>query len=254
MAVSWGTLALEPGLEQTVSLGETEIRLVAEDDRYRVHVSGSAIERTATAVVGWRDIFTKPGTSLSVEPASPDLPVVLKPREPIALGPGRTVHYEVLVPTWLRLLEVTTDARKTPRKTVLLDLPTRVLKRTWFGTAESGEVAYGWGFDSRSRESYQRHHLVVPLEIRNQSQSVLWFERLLLRVVHLDLFRVHSRIETNAVTVTFKGSEQLSNINYQSTQDKQLQGAVLVGDRRTEANPDILRRSFLWLRDLNRVR
>lgn len=246
----WGPLLFEDPEEVAFTFSELDVRIVYKDGSYRVHLDGAPIKHRFGVLPGWNEVHSAPGTVLTMEPATPDLPVVLRPQEPIAVAPGAQISYRVQLPLWIRLVSVPQENRRGIDTTPLFDLPTVALKRTWFGTGESGEIGYSWKFLPRSQERYQRHLFSVPLTIRNSSQSVLWFERLLLRVVHLDLYRVHRQIETNQVTVAFKGSEQLSQVTFESAAGAAQRGAKLVAERREPANQDIIRRSFLWLRDL----
>lgn len=246
----WGTIAFDDPEELSFSLSELDVRIVHKEDSYRIHLDGSPLKGRLGISSGWNQLHIPEASALSLEPATPDLPIVLRPQEPIAVAPGAKISYRVQLPLWVQLLAVPQINRKTSNPDLLFDLPTEALKRTWFGTGESGEIGYHWHFLPRLKERYQRHLFTVPLTIQNSSQTVLWFERLLLRVIHLDLYRVNRQIETNQVTVSFKGSEQLSQVTFEPHPSAKHRGAKLLSERRVPANQDIIRRSFLWLRDL----
>ncbi|MEX2442857.1 MAG: hypothetical protein WD492_04600 [Alkalispirochaeta sp.] len=246
----WGTIAFEDPEEVSFTLSELEVRIIHKDDSYRIHLDGNLLKNRVGISSGWNEVHIPPSSALSLEPATPDLPIVLRPQEPIALAPGAEISYRVQLPLWVRLVAVPGRNRKGSERDILFDLPAQTLKRTWFGTGESGEIGYSWRFLPRSTERYQKHLFCVPLIIRNSSQTVLWFERLLLRVIHLDLYRVARQIETNRVTVSFKGSEQLSQVTFEPPASAAQRGAKLLSEHRETANQDIIRRSFLWLRDL----
>lgn len=246
----WGTVAFEDPEELAFTLSQLEIRIVHKNGSYRVHVDGEPLQSRVGVSSGWNELHIPAASVLSLEPATPDLPIVLRPQEPIAVAPGAKISYRVQLPLWVRLVALPRNNRKTTNPDTIFDLPTEPLKRTWFGNGESGEIGYSRQFLPRSKERYQRHLFSVPLTINNASQTVLWFERLLLRVIHLDLYRVNRQIETNQVTVTFKGSEQLSQVTFEPPNAAATRGAQLLSERRVPANQDIIRRSFLWLRDL----
>jgi hypothetical protein len=246
----WGTIAFEDPEEVSFTLAELDVRIIHKDGSYRVHLDGPPLKNRLGISSGWNELHIPPSSVISLEPATPDLPIVLRPQEPIAVAPDAEISYRVQLPLWVRLVAVPQRNRKSSDPDVLFDLPTQALKRTWFGNGEAGEIGYSWRFLPRSAERYQRHLFSVPLTIRNSSQTVLWFERLLLRVIHLDLYRVNRQIETNKVTVSFKGSEQLSQVTFEPPGSATNRGAKLLSEHREPANQDILRRSFLWLRDL----
>lgn len=246
----WGTVAFEDPEELAFTLSQLEIRIVHKDGSYRVHLDGEPLKGRVGVSSGWNELHIPAASVLSLEPATPDLPIVLRPQEPIVVVPGAKISYRVQLPLWVRLVALPENNRKTTNRDMIFDLPTEPLKRTWFGNGESGEIGYSRQFLPRSKERYQRHLFSVPLTIHNASQTVLWFERLLLRVIHLDLYRVNRQIETNQVTVAFKGSEQLSQVTFEPPNSAATRGAQLISERRVPANQDIIGRSFLWLRDL----
>lgn len=246
----WGEVSLgDPG-EHAVSIGNLDVRIVRRDGFFRVHLGGSVVE-TVPVSAGWHELHGgSDGTTVALLPSTPDLPVVIKPDEPIALAAGAEISYRIHLPVWVRVVARSAEGRKPVREETILDVPARALKRTWFGTGEGGEVGYAWSFLPRAREPLQRHRFVVPLTVRNGSQSVLWFERLLLRVIHLDLYLVDDRLESNGVTVAFKGRDQLSQVSFDNSASIERRGGRIFATRRVPANPDMVRRSFLWLREL----
>ena len=246
----WGDISLQDPGETSLSLADLEVRVARRHGVYRIHLDGAVANQLPAIPDGWREVHVGADTRLAIVPATPDLPVVLKPQEPIAVAPGQSVTYRVALPVWIRVVTLDRDQRRGAREETLLDLPVRTLKRTWFGTAEAGEVGYGWSFLPRAREAHLRHRFSVPLTVHNGSQSVLWFERLLLRVVHLDIYRVNAALESNGVTVSFKGSEQLSQITFEPASSVSARGGELLGGHRVSTSQDIIKRSFLWLRDL----
>ncbi|MCG8481264.1 MAG: hypothetical protein MI724_19375 [Spirochaetales bacterium] len=246
MQINWGEFDIADGGEVSCSVGDLHLRIVLSNRTYRIHVDGGPAR--SAGVVGWHDAHIPAAGRVRIEPATPDLPVVLRPSIPIALSCGEAVHYRILLPLWIRV--AVDDAAPGCRREILFDLPSRTLKRTWFGAAEGGEIAYVGAFDPQSREAYQRHQCVVPVTIRNGSDSVLWFERFLLRVIHLDLYRMGPCVESNGVTVAFKGREQLSQISFEAAKTTIERGGVPLTTSRIPAGSDIIRKSFLWLKSL----
>jgi hypothetical protein len=247
----WSPLSLSDPGESAFSIGDLEGRIVLREGCYRLHLDGKVVGEGTSFRAGWRELRVAPTARLAFEPATPDLPIVLKPQEAVAVAPDQSVRYLVRLPVWVRLVANTPqDSRRGDRQDLFLDVPTRELKRTWFGTSESGDVGYGWSFLPRAAAPPQRNLFTVPLTIINSSPSVLWFERLLLRVVHLDLYRFGDHIESNGVTVAFKGVDHFSQISFEESSAVIGRGGTLLSSRRVHAGQDIVRRSFLWLREL----
>jgi hypothetical protein len=244
---AWGTVVPDPGDERHLVIGTTGFRLRHEGDFWSVHVHGPAI---ASANVSCdRQTVLAPETSrLVLRPATPDLPVVLRPERPIAFLPGTRREYDILLPPWC-VLAVDHSGKNGNTSRVLLDVPSRPLKRTWFGNQENGELAWSVHFAPDSRDSPGQQQLIVPLTIENSSHTVLWFERLLVRVVHLDVYRCGERLVTNGVTVNFKGTEQFSQITFAPSPPARFSAVERMAARRLQASSDLIRKSFLWLKD-----
>jgi len=248
MEKTWGTFPIESGHDRSISIGDLEARVVGVEDGFRIHIDGRAL-LTTPELPGWRNISLPAGHDLRFRPRTPDLPVVLRADEPVVIAVDGELAFEVLLPLWWELGHVDSRVRR-DTSGVLFDLPSKSLKRSWFGTPESGEVAYSWRFNPRSRRAYQRHLLTVPVTIVNKSATILRFERFLLRAVNLGVYKRGAHLATNGVTVAFKGSEQLSQIIFESHEKMVKQGNELLGPPREQGGNDMIRKSFGWLRDL----
>lgn len=244
----WGVVSIEPGSDRSITIGDLDMRFVRHDHEWRVGLFGKTVTGGGLTE-GWRSLPSLGNSLPHLVPATPDLPVVLKPDNPIALIPGATVKYEVTLPIWAKIVVSGKRGREVATDT-LADLPSHLIKRTWFGTAETGEVAYGWRFSPESNRATRRDEFTVPLTIKNRSDAILWFERLMLRVVHLDLYQADGGIVSNSVTVNFKGVEQYSQITWGDGRSLVRSGFNKISSCRESASNDILRKSFIWLRDL----
>lgn len=244
----WTGISVAEGYDSSFSIGDFDVRVIHKNDGARFYFDGRALDGTAESV-GWRDVSLPKGDILRFVPRTPDLPVVLRSDEPIVLGVTATLEFDVLLPVWMEIRHAPETGRKR-EESVLFDIPSRSLKRSWFGTPESGEVAYAWSFSPESKRKYQRHLLTVPVRIVNRSNSPLRFERFLLRVVHLAVYRISERLATNEVTVSFKGSEQLSVISFEPNDSVVRRGGALLSGPRENSGTDMIRKSFGWLREL----
>jgi hypothetical protein len=241
----WGPIQLPDGGERTYSLGETEARVVRKGEAYRVSLNGNA--RAVQELPRWRTVQCSRGAELLMVPATPDLPVVIRPDEQIALAMGSEAEFRIRIPAWIKLLVRSENQGEES----VVDVPCRDLKRTWFGTGEAGELGYSLSFTPESSAPTPRDMFTVPVRIVNASQSVLLFERFLLRVIHLDLYQTASGLATNGVTVQFKGREQLSQIMFEPrTSAARRYNGTHVGTSRVPVERDVIKKSFLWLKDL----
>lgn len=234
---------------ESVEIGDLSFRLVQQSSAVQIHLDGGVLDAPDMPAAGWHSAVVRGQQPVCVQPATPDLPVVVRTQRPLSLSPGSEFSTVVRVPLWIRIcLDAASGSRQTSYD--IADIPTRRLKRTWFGPVDTGEVAYSWWFNPGELPDAHDHYFLVPLTISNQSQTLLRFERMLLRAVHLDLFLIDGRLESNRVTIAFKGTDQLSHITFESEVAVRARGGRFVAAHRVDANQDIIRRSFHWLRDL----
>ena len=223
------------------TFGELEVAIERTPDplgfSFRITRSGE----TCVAVVRGNT-----STQPSFVPAAPDLPILLVPASPVVVLPGIEYTASFSMPVWIQL--VTVDGQN--RKYRVADVPTKVLKKTWFGGNEAGEPAYRIEVDLSEERTQLSFECRVPFRVKNSSSAILNVERLLVRVIHLALFLMGSDLITNEVRFDFRGREQESRISFQKTTSIERTGALKVTAARTVVNNDIIKKSFLWIRDL----
>ena len=191
----------------------------------------------------WQTVVGIEGRDPLLLPALPDQPVLLKSPNPVQVLPGAALSLLVAIPVW-----VTLEAG-----VVLFDMDTNPISRTWFGDTQAGETAYAleiadWMFGEVGEMG--AGHIHVPLKIRNESQNLLSFQRLLVRVVHLSLFGKGEQLFTNDVVVTFRSVTQYSHIGFASASSLDPGGSRLLKEPRQRVSDNLIRRSFLFFRGL----
>ncbi|MBN2449239.1 MAG: hypothetical protein JXR77_02555 [Lentisphaeria bacterium] len=162
----------------------------------------------------WRRWVVQDGSGgLGVVPVMPDRAVVVRPEFPIVLPPAEKATFYVSVPVWMRVVAL-------PGDRALLDAPTVVLSKIWFGDFAAGELCY-------SIKSRARRHLaeddapggclaVCPVEVTNASPRDLALERLCIHVPYVGIFAGDGRLWTSHVSVSFEGDEQTAQVRYQT--------------------------------------
>ncbi|SIQ01216.1 hypothetical protein SAMN05920897_102205 [Alkalispirochaeta americana] len=244
----WGPVNLDHHESREFSWGSLRITCTRTLTDWNLEYENRGILLTDT-VTEHRVILPARNSFPHFLPATHDKPVLLRPAHPIALAPGTSVHYQVFLPLWIQVVTAPLGQQILSGE-AFLDLPTSPLKRTWFGTFESGESAYQHRFTPLDVPDQPADQYMVPLTISNDSSSVLWFERFLLRVIHLDLFQAEDGIVSNHVKVAFRGADQFSQITYGDGKALRRGGARQCSSQRQPSSGDLIRKSFLWLRDL----
>ena len=247
----WGALELREGESAHRQIRRRRLWFQREPERwlYATDLSGSeSVEAVASGArkpddLPWMSIVGVGESAPTLQPALPDKPILLKAPNPVQILPRGELRLVVTVPVWVVL-----DA-----STRILDLDTDPVSRTWFGDTVAGEVAYvleieDWMVGRTGRMGGGHAH--VPLLIQNDSQSLLSFQRLLVRVVHLSLYRTSAILCTNDVSVTFKSISQYSQLNFSDRSSLAAEEAVLVQEPRQRVSDSLIRRSFLFFRGL----
>lgn len=193
-------------------------------------------------------VVTVADDSIAFSPALPDRPVVLRPRLPIVILPGRWGRFYFSVPLWADVV-----SRPETESVTMMEIPTQNLSSTWFGDMDTGELCYS--IDSRllrnigetdASEAYAR----CEIEIRNGSQERLQFQRLCVHVEHMHLYTAADRYWSNPVRVIFKGAEQVSQVTYVPGPPPSVPGARVVCVPRQVLDTNIFRRSFNLIREI----
>ena len=169
------------------SPGELTLALERGDDPLEPGVEGPC-EGPPTPEGAERHRFAvlRDPAGVTLRPALPDRPVVVRPESPLHLPPGMEASLSVSLPTWFRL---ELDWLKAP----LLDLPAWRPSDTWFGpSVRVGELCYA----SRSRALLAHPEGPPPpararcrVRLRNLAEDELLVERICVPVPRLGLYR-----------------------------------------------------------------
>lgn len=142
---------------------------------------------------------------LSLTPAFPDRPVVVKPEDEFWLMKGAEAQIFVRVPLAVRV------SAQGGRERVLMEIPTAVLSDTWWGNPVEGEICYF--LDTMARramtgEDFMEHLCACPLHLVNRSPDDLLVTRIALRTAFLAIYRDGNRLWSDATTVRYRGEEE----------------------------------------------
>ena len=129
--------------------------------------------------------FQRTNESLTLHPVLGDRPFVVRPEEPIVVGPKERLTMYVSTPIWVRV----TFGAGTPLEH---DIPVYRPSDTWFGpNTRDGEVCYATRTTGRMRLEnlpLRMHRAVTPVLILNQASDTLPIERIQIPVQYLGLF------------------------------------------------------------------
>lgn len=247
MRKTWGPLDVTVGATDVREVGAVTLRTQRVKDEWMIASAyGNSDEEP-----DWTRIVTSGRESVFLQPALPDRAVVIRPRSPIVILPGRFGRFFFSVPLWIRYV-----SESSGKKNSMLEIPTQQLSSTWFGDMETGELCYS--VDSRllremSDEDADEAYARCEIEIRNNSRERLRFERICVHVEFMTLFSDDERFWSNRVRVSFKGAEQVSQLSYTTGPPEQVSGAKMVCEPRHVMDKNIFKRSFNLIREITGI-
>ncbi len=187
--------------------------------------------------------FVHAGTTdrVILQPVLADRPVVIRPRQPLALLGGQKITLYLSTPVFIRLL-IGED------ETVMLkELPTVKLSDTWFGpSTREGEVCYAGRTQARhdlAELPRRSHRAVTPLEVHNQSNIPLALDKISVPVPMLALFgSERAGLWTQRLVLEATGQADMASIRIES-QAPEVDGAMvrLAEPRQTSTRSGLIR-------------
>jgi len=185
---------------------------------------------------------------IKLEPALPELPIVIKPEFPLSVLPGLSFRCFVAVP-----LVFSIWSSRGKKMHMLKEISVLNLSRSWFGDPWVGEVAYF--LDSplhASIESYSESDRSVfcPVNIVNRSSQILTLDRMLLRVPYLSVYQGEKRLYSNGTRISFRGQDQISQVSfYKGPPDLEKNLTQIASPRETD-EAGLLSKSFYFFKTI----
>jgi hypothetical protein len=180
-------------------------------------------------------------------PAMPDRSMIVRPAVPLKVPTGKDALFFLSIPVWVRVIAQPPDGIR------LCELPTLILSNTWFGEPTSGELCYALrtrAMRSLGEIAKRPYTAVCPVSIRNRAPKELNFERLCVRVEHLNVYKGRERLWTNELEVRFQGDEHSSQVTIAEGAPRFAEDLKKVCVARQPVEKTLLKQSFSFLRSL----
>lgn len=187
---------------------------------------------------------------INVQPVLPDRPLVVRPADAISLVPGHKTILFVSLPLWFRL-DVHGDGLETA---ALMEVPSVVLSKSWFGLPDNGEPCYA--LKTRARHSLAElsgdlNRAVCFLELINSTPDLLVFERFCLRAPNLTLFTVaDGPLWCGDVQARFQGVDAPVLVRHEAGAPRHAPDATVVTPARVPAPVNLRDRAFSHVKSL----
>lgn len=192
--------------------------------------------------------YTGNSNELILVPALPDKAVVFRNNKNIKISAGESAGLFFRIPLVAQFYfqEVKDENR-------LVEIPLHRLSDTWFGEIDNGEPAYSIGsnYDQLLTEVQATSwEAISPVEIINNTASVLDLQRLILRVEDYNLYLKNRQILTSRANIEFKGQEQAGSVNVGEQAKIHGEAPVQLAKSRSSDSKNLLRRSFFFIKNM----
>jgi hypothetical protein len=219
-----------------------------ETGEYRAHPAAGE-EGEPPPELKWNRYVAGKTAKIIVHPVLPDRPIVIKPTSPVKILPDRGSRYFIHVPVWISIME---GSSKNPL--LLEEHPGDFLSSTWFGDPDDGELCFSFTSDLYKNPA-EREDLplmaVCPLNIRNGFTSILDFQRICVRVPHLQLYSGPRYLCTNEVELIYRGAGQQSHITFRESAPTIEPDLKRIALPRIPVNRNIIKKSFEYIKSLS---
>ncbi len=253
----WQEIELNSKEMYHLKIGELNVWMRNPDQEFYLAYEYQKVENTfpeASSEVSEKAVWNRwtIGSAFSrvkIEPLMPDLPLVIKPESNIHLKPQASCRIFVRVPLWVRisLPEISMEDKRN-----IIELPSVVLSKTWFGEYTEGQLCYWISSSARSEYSPDpaRPYLaIISILLTNKSPEELSAEKILIESRRLSLFAKEHQLWTNEYRMNFRGIANLSQVDISKRPPKFISGATLISSARESAKSIFNLKSFSVLQE-----
>ena len=183
-----------------------------------------------------------------LQPVMPDRPVIIDTEHSFSFVSQTRTRVYSRVPAWVRITPVSRE------DLIIAELPTVVLSETWFGGFTEGELSYAVSSTARrilTDDLLEPHLVVCPMEIRNNSDDELKFEKVCLRVDRLAIFARGDALWSDETVINYHGADSGTDTEMKGTCPPEAGDAKLVSKPRTPVRKSIGLKTFRLLRDFH---
>jgi hypothetical protein len=214
----------------------------SEKDSNEISDEGIQQVSKLPAGVEWTNIVADKHTGLYIVPALPDRPVIIKPEKIFTILAGTTIDIFARIPVWIQLY-----ASSVKVENLIIEFPSIELSSTWFGDPDNGELAYslpGTIHYQFVKEKITAYDAICPIQIRNDSDSVLNFQRLSVPVNELNIYSNQQILVSNQVRFHYKGEDKTSEVQIVSGSPTLVENLKQLSSARSKVNTGLLHKSF----------
>lgn len=186
--------------------------------------------------------------ALRISPCLPDRSILVRPESTIILP--KKSHRTVFVrfPISAKLILV---SKKT--QVDLIELPTVILSKTWFGDYKEGELCYSItsGTRSETKPDPQRTYMAIcPLKLKNTGEDSFSVDKICLRTEYFSLYADENQLWTDEMEIIYEGQNETSAIKLRGKAPYAAKNAKIVAHPRSTLQKALSFRTFSSIKDL----
>lgn len=183
-----------------------------------------------------------------LQPVMPDMPVIIDTEHAYRFVSKTSTRVYSRIPVWVRI------APESREDLVIADIPTVILSETWFGTFTDGEPSYALSSTARrilTEDLLEPHLVVCPLEIRNNSDDELKFEKVCLRVERLSIYARENALWSDETVINYQGMDSSTDTEMKGVRPRESGDAKLLSKPRSPVRKSIGQKTFRLLKDFH---
>ncbi len=252
----WQKYKFEENKTYSTKIGRTRLWVEKQQKIWRIasqieesgefSSDGFVIIQDTPENIPWNQYVGDKNNTLLLVPNLPDKPVVIKPDVSFTIMAGMNLDIYVKIPLWIQLYSTSVKPGN-----LLFEQGTTELSLTWFGDPTNGELAYSLPssiIQKMPATDTFTGEAICPIRIRNESQSILNFQRLSVDTNELNVYANQNLICTNEVKVRFKGEEHNSEVQIIQGSPTLAEGLKQIGYARSKPDKNLLRKSFYFIK------
>lgn len=237
----WGDHELENGLLYGTAIGDLRFWIRKTESELKIaydHSHSGRDQQIPPDSIGWACYeYANKKAKIDFTPIFPDRSVSIKSESNFWLLQNARVKIYVDFPIWIRI------GLKTKTVQRLLDLPSKILSKTWLGDFYDGELCYWWSAVTKRNYDDDIVHpnfVRCPIQLMNQSDEDLLVQRLYLRVGNMKMYIADDELWSDEITIQYNGEKEGSQIKQSGNPPKEKPEARLIF-----AGADATRKSFV---------
>jgi hypothetical protein len=191
--------------------------------------------------------------SIELQPVFPDKSLLVQSEYEFTITSGAHIRIYHRIPVWVGIRSGDKRAEH------IVDLPSSVLSKCWFGSFTDGELCYY--SPTKARRNLEPHHyqpyfINCPINIRNRDEEPLDFTKFCHRVERLHVYKAKesSQLWADETNIVYNGEEALSDITITGRPPSFLANPELITQPRNPIHRSLTSRTFYKMLEIPGLR